>query len=75
MRTRCQVLGDARYAAAGRAMAEAMQAYAAARQPYARAADEIELAVRAAKMQARWAGAPGASQRRRQQHSARSDEL
>lgn len=52
-----QVMSNASYARTAQGIAAAMQRYAAQRQPYERAADEVELAVLTAHVRASAAGA------------------
>jgi hypothetical protein len=49
---RVQVLNNVSYAQSAAAISDALQRYAAQRHPYERAADEIELAIRAADIHA-----------------------
>lgn len=71
--SRAQMMSNASYSQAARGIAVALQAYAAQRHPYARAADEIELAVHTARASA--AAAAAATAGRGVQHQTRKEEL
>lgn len=65
-----QVLTNSSYAQAAQGVAAAMQRYAAQRQPYQRAADEVELAVLTAHVQAATARESGAAAAAHRVHRA-----